>query len=154
MNLILERTQQVPFFTEMGSVLRALGISAKEYDWFVSDVETNYDIPGFSEEDQWLSGAELDQLLSTQQIQFIWGVFSAVAQGYRPSVESAPYADGNPLYWEAQDLKPQLSGALFEIACWDSSATILVGISDAMAKSFREVYSDAKILSAVSRADG
>lgn len=42
MNLILERTDQVRFYTDMRLVFAALGISAAEYDWFISDVETNY----------------------------------------------------------------------------------------------------------------
>jgi len=154
MNLILENTQQVSYFTEICSVLRALSISAAEYDWFVSDIETHYSIPGFFEEDQWISGSELDRLLSTQEIQFIWGVFSAVAKGSRPPIESTPYADGNPCYWEAENLKPQLNGALFEIVYWDSSATILIGISDAMVRNFKQIYPDAKPLLVVSQTNG
>ncbi len=41
MNLILEQTDQVRFFTNMREVIAALGISCSDYDWYVSDIETN-----------------------------------------------------------------------------------------------------------------
>ncbi|MDZ7812819.1 MAG: hypothetical protein U5L74_06785 [Ideonella sp.] len=147
MNLILEHTGQVPYFTEMASVFRALKISASDYDWYISDIETNYDVPGLSAENQWLTGAALHRLVTEQEIQFIWAVFSAVPRGVRPAFTNPPCANGNCSYWTDAECKPQLEGALFEIACWDSSATILVGITAEMAANFYQVYSDAKLLS-------
>ncbi len=146
MNLILEKTDQVRYFTEMGSVLRALGISAFDYDWYLSDLETNYSAPGFSPIDQWMTGEELYALINGQELQFIWGVFSAVPKGYRCEIKTAPYADGNTSFWADTECEPQLEGATFEIACWDSGATILVGISTEAAINFSKVYSDAKPL--------
>ena len=51
-----------------------------------------------------------------------------------------------PRYWSGEELSPQLGGALFEIACWDSSATILVGLPDEAEASFVRVYSDTRPL--------
>jgi hypothetical protein len=147
MNLILEHTSQVPCFTEMGSVFRALKISASDYDWYLSDIEANYNVPGLSPENHWVTGEDLHRLVTEQEIQFIWAVFSAVPKGARPTVTNPPRADGNSSYWKDAECKPQLEGALFEIACWDSSATILVGITSEMAANFTHAYSDAKPLS-------
>jgi hypothetical protein len=148
MNLILERTQQVQYFTYIPSVIEAMGIKCSDYDWYISDVETNVNCPALENANSglWLTGNELEEILENNQIQFIWGVFSAVPRGYRVNVSAPPYVDVNPNYWNNSNPKPQLLGAEFEIACWDSSATILIGISDSQAKSFCSRFSDTKNL--------
>ena len=51
-NLILERTNQVPYFTEMGSVFDALKISARDYDWYRKRMRRS--LPGPSRSDRCL----------------------------------------------------------------------------------------------------
>ena len=146
MNLILERTNHVPFFTDMRRVFEALGIDCADFDWYISDVETNYYGSDFQNIDQWMAGSELKTLISKNEIQFIWAVFSAFDRGIRFDVDEPPYVDGNPEYWNALDPKPQLKGAHFEIACWDSSATLLIGVSEELANRFCVAYSDTRRL--------
>lgn len=146
MNLILERAENIPFFTDMRATLRALGISASDFDWYVSDIETNYCGDDLSSEDQWISGKELRHLLDRNDIQFIWAVFSAVPVGHRPTVSTAPYIEGNPDYWTGSEVRPQLPEAVFEIACWDSSATILVGLPEENEAHFLAVFPEAESL--------
>ena len=146
MNLILETSESVPFHTDMRSTLKALGVDASAYDWFVSDVETNVAVPTHHLNDVWVSGEELSQLLMGD-IQFIWAVFSAVPRGTRFSVPVPPCADGNSTFWQPPEVRPQLDGACFEIVCWDSSATILVGLSMDHAQRFLATYPEAKALS-------
>ena len=130
----------------MRLVLLAVGISATNYDWYISDIETNYGPEKFSSEDRWMPGEELNLILEGDEIQFIWAVFSAVPKGYRHAVEYSPYVDGNPQYWTGDEPIPQLPGALFEIACCDSSAVILVGLPEDAEKKFTQVYPDARPL--------
>jgi hypothetical protein len=146
MNLILEKTDQVPWFTNMREVLDAANIAPQDYDWYVSDIETNWTPPGFSPADQWFAGDELASFLREHEVQFIWAVFSAVPKGFRSSPPSAPYVEGNPSYWNGGEPDPQLDGALFEIACWDSSGTILVNLPEAAARSFVARYPDTRPL--------
>lgn len=40
-NLIQERSSSVPYYTDMRHVMQAIGISAKKFDWYLSDIETN-----------------------------------------------------------------------------------------------------------------
>ena len=107
MNLILEGTDQVPYFTNMRLVFQALGLSAADYDWYVSDIEASYYNSEFSAADQWISGEVLHRFLEQNEVQFIWAVFSAVPKGIHASVQDAPYADGNPNYWSGKALTPQ-----------------------------------------------
>lgn len=144
-NLILEHSSAVPYYTDMRRVMLALGISAKKFDWYISDIETNVG-ELFPKEDRWLQGESLQRMLDEHEIQFIWAVFSAVPRGYRRDVKVAPHADGNPGYWRDADVKPQLPGALFEIACWDSSATIFIGLPEALSSSLVKELSDTKPL--------
>jgi len=145
-NLILEKTSQVPYFTDMRRVLQALEISVADYDWYISDIETNYNSPDFPTDDHWVCGEALQQFLAENEIQFIWAVFSAVPKGLRPPVQNPPYIDGNPRYWKGEEVSPQLNGAIFEIACWDSSATILVGLPPKAAAAFVKAYPDTRAL--------
>lgn len=147
MNLILERTDKVRFFTNMREVVAALGISCSDYDWYVSDIETN----GFQFTEGWYPGNELEPRITNEDIQFIWAVFSAFPKGVKVDVRGAPYVDGNPHYWDSTEPGPQLDGASFEIACWDSSATILVGLDEEMAESYRSTFPDAVDLKSVAR---
>lgn len=96
MNLILERTERVRFYTDMRLVFEATGLRASDFDWYISDIETNCGSDEFSDTDRWLSGIELESFLATRTVQFIWAVFSAFPIGYRRNVEQAPYVDDNP----------------------------------------------------------
>jgi hypothetical protein len=146
MNILLESSGRVPFYTDMRATLKAIDVDASSYDWFVSDVETNVTVPVLWEGDTWVTGDELSRLL-VDDIQFIWAVFSAIPRGTRFDVPSPPSADGNSRLWQPPEMQPQLQGACFEIVCWDSSATILVGISPQQAERFSMVYPEAKLLS-------
>lgn len=147
MNLILESPAPVPYFTDVGLTLRSAGIDVRSFDWYVSDVETNMPTELSGEDGCWLTGEALDRVLGAEKLQFVRGVFSAVPRGARPPVASVPVADGNRALWEADDIKPQLSGALFEIVCWDSSSTILIGLSQDQARAFRAAFPPARDLS-------
>lgn len=151
MNLILERTERVKFYTDMRVVFEATGLRASAFDWYLSDVETNYYGTDFSNDDRWISGVELEEFLSTHTVQFIWAVFSAFPVGYRRVIADAPYIDDNPLYWQGVEVSPQLSDALFEIACWDSSATILIRLPDDAEKRFIGVYPETCSLAVASQ---
>lgn len=151
MNLILEHTDAVPFFTEMHSVFKALGIRARDYDWFVSDIETNYYGNGFTSEDHWITGEALERFITENTVQFIWAVFSAFPKGVRFPVEAAPTVEDYAGYWSGIEVAPQLKDALFEIAAWDSSATIFIGLPAEAIEHFMRVYPDAKSLITAAR---
>ena len=151
MNLILERTNSVPWFTNMYTVFLALGFRASDYDWFVSDVETNYYGTDFTSEDQWVTGEALERFITDNEVQFIWAVFSAFPKGTRFPVENSPNVQDYAGYWSGIEVTPQLKNALFEIAAWDSSATILVDLPAEALERFKVAYPDAKSLISAAR---
>jgi hypothetical protein len=145
-NLILEKSDRISYSTNISEVFSALGISADAFDWYVSNIETDYSVDEFSDGARWISGSDLAQLLQAHEIQFVWGVFSAVRSGERPPIDIEPYVDGNHSYWSGKEIRPQLPGTQFEIACWDSSATILVGLSPDLEAAFRRTFPEARPL--------
>ena len=152
MNLLLDSPDAVPYFTNAGATLAALGVDPADFDWYVSDIETNLRFEGLPQADGWISGPDLAVVLSHADLQFIWGVFSAFALGARPEIRQGPTADGNPRYWrDTGSLVPELKGALFELVCWDSSATILIGITSDQAERFVAAYPMARPLSKANR---
>lgn len=146
MNLVLESSERVPFYTDMRCTLTAMGVEASAYDWYVSDLEANVAVSALGFGDVWVTGEELSQVLAGD-IQFVWAVFSAVPKGTKFDVEVPPVADGNASFWQSPEVRPQLQGACFEIVCWDSSATVLVGVSQEQAARFLAAYPEAKPLS-------
>jgi len=146
MNLILENTDQVQFFTNMREIFFAAEILVSDFDWYISDVETNLTPDEFSPEDRWMSGEELAALIQARDIQFIYAVFSALPKDFRPVCLAAPSVSDNRNYWSGADIAPHLEGALFEIVCWDSSATILINLPDDAQHAFVAKYSDTRPL--------
>lgn len=153
MNVVLENSDQVRWYTDMAATLAAMGVNPRTYDWYVSDIETNVSVSILDEGDTWVTGDELAALLE-RPIQFIWAVFSAFLPGVRVEVDSAPGADGNPDFWRPPEVSPQMQGACFEIVCWDSSATILIGVSNEQAERFSRTYPDTKPLSSTWTKEG
>lgn len=151
MNLILERTDRVHFYTDMRVVLDAVGLRASDFDWYLSDVETNYYDTDFSSDERWVSGIELEEFLKLHTVQFIWAVFSAFPVGYRREIAEAPYVDDNPRYWQGIEVLPQLNDPLFEIVCWDSSATILISLPSEAEQRFIRVFPETRSLVVASR---
>lgn len=150
MNLILERTESVRYFTDMRLMFAGLGISASDYDWYVSDVETNYYVDELKKENQWLSGVELEHCVTRNGVQFIWAVFSAFPIGTRFDVTEPPFGN-NDHYWTGQEVKPQLAKALFEIVAWDSSATLFIGLPGDIEERFRTAYPDTRSLTSTTQ---
>ncbi|EOW9550263.1 hypothetical protein ACO11T_001429 [Vibrio fluvialis] len=130
MNYIQENTSEVDFYTSMNDVAHWLEIDLKDYDWHISDIEGAW--PELNDP-SWVRGEELAAKLDEFNYQFVWSVISAFPKGTKPFTTDKPFADGNSEFWEGEPEK-QLKNALFEIVCWDSSATLFIGLTDALGK--------------------
>ena len=148
MNLVLEHTARVPYFTDMRQTLADAGINATDFDWYVSDLETNFSVPELGSGDCWLKGAELAGALQRNGLQFIWAVFSAFVPGHgNYAVKTPPVADRNQRYWRPPEVVPELPEAQFEIVCWDSGATLLIGLAENQGKKYLAANPEARSLS-------
>lgn len=92
----------------------------------------------------WISGPELFRFVEEGPL-FGWSVLSAIPAEREPhakALDVSPYADGNPNLWTGKP-EPQHPDADFEIVCWDSSCTLVIGANDVVAAAFRSAYPDA-----------
>jgi hypothetical protein len=142
MNLIIEESKYVNFYTDMTQVMCWLGDVCSEYDWLITDIDGGW--VGI-EDPCLITGEELKLKLAESDWQFIWAVFSALPKGANPKVTHEPYADGNANLWKGTPT-PQLKEALFEIVCWDSSATLFIGLPQPLGKRLVEAVPDIKNL--------
>lgn len=129
MNLIVENERSIRFYTSLLDVERWLEIDLKEFDWHLSDIDGGW--PGITDP-SWITGSGLVEKLKEYDYQFIWGVLSAFPAGSEPRLNPEPYAEENPGLWRGSPGK-QLQEALFEVVCWDSSATLFIGLPENLA---------------------
>ena len=135
----------MPHHTDMAKVLGVVGGFSKGCFWQVSEPETNYwPDPRFKEDVFIISDQELRTVLGAHDVQFDWAVFSALpVRPIRPQpVADRPYAAGNGAIWQDQPVV-QHPSALFEVICWDSTATMVVSNIDGPVEAFMQVFSDA-----------
>jgi hypothetical protein len=158
---IIEGPGRMGFYTDLQCVLGALNGRELDYDWLITDLESNLSAsellphatelePSGRESSSWyLSGQELHRLVFDRgsPAQFIWAVLSGFEQGrgIPRQHEILPYADGNSALW-MQPPRIQYPGAAVEIVCWDSSATLLItGVEDLISR-FRGYFPEARDL--------
>ena len=126
MNLIQENTRDVDWFTSLRDIEKWMEINLEDFDWHFSDVDGGW-TP--LEDPRWVTGKELKSKINEYDYQFAWAVISAYPTGTQPRLSEEPYADGNPDFWNGIP-KKQLNDSLFEIVCWDSSATLFIDLPD------------------------
>lgn len=143
-NLLLKDAARMPLFTDMRAIFRALPGLCLRHDWVLSELECAWigeDDGGIRHEllrGGFIRGEALHDLIETREIQFIWGVFSALPKGTVPETcahAALPWADGNRNLWVGSPV-PQLRGATLEIVCWDADCTLLIGLDDDQAAWF------------------
>ena len=149
-NLILEGSAKIPFYTDMLWVMEMLGWDAcRNYHWLANDMELDCGVV-LPDDPAVLSGEALERVLRDHpDVQYIWAAFSAVPrhialadievhEAVLPDVQSADFWHGVPV--------PQHPQAEFEIICWDSSATLFIGLPDVLAQRLIAAFPDCRVL--------
>ncbi|EDP97816.1 hypothetical protein U8527_05675 [Kordia algicida OT-1] len=130
MNLIQENTDSITFFTSLRNIEQWLEISLDDFDFHFTDVSG-----GWSEikSPMWITGEDLNLIIKEFDYQFEWAVISVYPKGTTPKLSDKPYADGNPNFWSGSP-KKQLKDSIFEIICWDSTATLFIQLPHELAQ--------------------
>ncbi|MHC4563304.1 MAG: hypothetical protein ACYS8X_11085 [Planctomycetota bacterium] len=157
MNLILDNSEYVRYYTHLDDVFLRIP-ELRQYHWLISNLEANYLFTdrGNGQSDERLrgdvvliDGETLNEILQSNDVQFIWGVFSAFRQPVQTLPEELPWADGGD-FWIGSP-QPQAMGAEMEIVAWDSSCTLFINVPPGMAKTLREMYPDIQDLDEMNR---
>jgi hypothetical protein len=144
MNLIVDKSPAIRWYTDLYPfVFRARG-RVEQYAWLMTNISLNANLP-FEESPQgayWVPGRDLAQYVSQTRPQFSWGVLSAIPADREILARNDttyPFADGNSRFWNGSP-RPQHPFAEFEIVCWDSSATLLIGADEEIGHHFKDAY--------------
>ena len=145
-NLIIEKSPTIKWYSDLHPFFALVESTVREHRWLWTDVDVNaaLPIPDNDVGHYLIDGGQLFDFAAGRP-QFNWSVLSALPSDYDfdPAViprESMPYADGNPHFWHGSP-RPQFSDAIFEIVCWDSSATLLIGADGPdLLDAFRTAY--------------
>ena len=131
------------YFTCMDEILAPLREDVLKHNWLIADCECNwYPDPRLLEEYWLLTGKELLDLVETNDLQFIWAVFSAFSPGIsleRILAHPLPYADGYREFWK-NPVTMQHPLAVIEIVAWDSSLALCISRSDEIIRKFTEAF--------------
>ena len=142
-NLIIEKSPTIAWYSDLNPFFTLIESTIRERRWLWTDVDITSDLPVPSNDhDRYLIDGDTLFDFALNRPQFVWSVLSALrpdADFDPTALDSAPYADGNPNFWTGSP-RPQFPDALFEIVCWDSSATLLIGAPDNVADAFRAAY--------------
>jgi len=152
MNLLLEHSKFVEYYTYLGPIFEAAPELA-EFTYLISDLETAGETDGrLARGPIVITGRDLRAIVTERKVQFIWAVLSAF--DHEPAIPpELPYADGNTGFWTDAP-RPQMRDAKFEIVCWDSSATLFIGLEAATAAKIQKRYPDTRDLDAYNRKKG
>ncbi len=156
-NLIIEKSPSIKWYSDLFPFFALIEPTIREHRWLWTEVDVNAALP-IPDNDigRYLIDGDALFDFAVDRPQFRWSVLSALPPEYEvdPTAiprESVPYADGNPDFWHGSP-RPQFSEALFEIVCWDSSATLLIGTDNHLIlDAFRAAYPGAVDLDAENR---
>ena len=135
-NLIIEKSPSIKWYSDLHPFFALIESTVRANRWLWTDVDMTSELPvPHNAHGRYLLDGDTLFDFTVNRPQFVWSVFSALPPDYELDPiaiprESIPYADGNPDFWRDSP-RPQFSDALFEIVCWDSSATLLIGAEDA-----------------------
>lgn len=151
MNLIIKDSSQMPIHTNIKLIFDALEGRQREFNWLITEHECygwSSDDDVFKEEIVLLSGDELTDIVTRNQIQFVWGILSAFDKSTDIDINNLsviPTFDGRWKYG-GEDVQIQHPLAIAEIVCVDSSYTIFLSKDEDLSNRFLKHYSDAQDL--------
>lgn len=151
MNLIIKDSSQMPRHTDIKLIFDALEGRQREFNWLITEHEC-YRWPSgedvFNERIVFLSGDELTDIVTHNNIQFVWGILSAFDKSTdidTNNLSVIPTFDGEWKYG-GEDVRTQHPLAVAEIVCVDSSYTIFLSRDEDLSNRFLKHFSDAQDL--------
>ena len=151
MNIIIKDSLQMPIHTDIKLIFDALEGRQQDFNWLITEHEC-YSWPPdkdiFNERIIFLSGDELTNIVTHNNIQFVWGILSAFDKSINIDINNLsviPTFDGEWKYG-GEEVNTQHPLAIAEIICVDSSYTIFLSKDEDLSNRFLRHYSDAQDL--------
>lgn len=138
--------------TNLSEVFKAIKDKQKEYNFLITDCDcTSYDkFYNLINEDgySFISGEELTKIIEEEEIQWIWGVFSAYKKEISLDMilkHPLPYADMNEYLWELPS-KNQNPLSTFEIVAFDGTYTLIYSKQKELVDDFLMYFEESETL--------
>ena len=141
----------MPTHTDIKLIFDALEGRQREFNWLITEHECycwSSDKDIFNEGIVLLSGDELTDIVTHNNIQFVWGILSAFDKSTDIDINNLsviPTFDGEWNYG-GEDVHTQHPLAIAEIVCVDSSYTIFLSKDEDLSNRILRQYSDAQDL--------
>lgn len=129
------------YYTDILKVVNAIGGRSLNYNWLITEIETNTG-DYFYEEYVILSNDELLDNLENKEIQWIWGTFSAIPKKYKQE-EILKYNLPGVENIDKKEIKIQHPLAEIEIIAYDSTFVQLIAKDKTIAEKFKKLYKKA-----------
>lgn len=129
------------YYTDILKVVNAIGGRSLNYNWLITEIETNTG-DYFYEEYVILSNDELLDNLENKKIQWIWGTFSAIPKKYKQE-EILKYNLPGVENIDKKEIKIQHPLAEIEIIAYDSTFVQLIAKDKTIAEKFKKLYKKA-----------
>jgi hypothetical protein len=142
---------QMPWHTDIKLIFDALEGRQREFNWLITEHECycwSSDKNIFNEGIVLLSGDELTDIVTGNEIQFVWGILSAFSKSTDIDINSLsviPTFEGEWKYG-GEEVRPQHPLAIAEIVCVDSSYTLFLSKDEDLSNRFLRYYPDAQDL--------
>lgn len=130
------------FYTDMLKVMNELGGRNLDYNWLITEIETNTE-DYFYDEYVILTNDELLNKLESEKIQWIWATFSAIPKKYKQE-EILKYNLPEVENIDKKEIKPQHPLAEIEIIAYDSTFVQIIAKDNQIAENFKKIYPKAK----------
>ncbi len=151
MNLIIKDSSQMPWHTDIKLIFDALDGRQRECNWLITAHDCFCCSSAeriFNDEIVWLTGDELTDIVTNNNIQFVWGILSAFDKSIDIDIDNLsvePTFEGE-WHYGGENVHPQHPLAVAEIVCVDSSYTIFISKDEDLPDRFLRCYSDARDL--------
>jgi len=129
--VILTKQKKDIFYTHMSMIFEALGNVETQYNWLITDYECNYYQSPITFDKRhdyiWLPGEELSLFIKENDLQFIWGVFSAFPKNIDINgVLKYELPKSNKDFFNKKRVEMQHPLSTIEIVSCDSSSVFVI----------------------------
>lgn len=126
------------YYTNMLKIIDAIGGRKLDYNWLITEIETNTG-DYFYDEYVILNNNELLDKLESKDIQWIWGIFSGIPAKYsKKEILNSKLPRINHINKKIVTIQHPL--AEIEIIAYDSTLVQIITKDDNVAKNFKKLY--------------
>jgi hypothetical protein len=143
---VLESEKELKYYTDMNIIMNPFKENFIKYNWLINDYECNWYPKELAElrtmeEYIWTSGTQLYKIIESNEIQFIWAVFSGFDKNI-PFDKIMEYGLPESEYYNHWENKKDLQNPLadVEMVSWDSGCLLFKSKNEKYINQFKKHF--------------